>query len=123
MFSSLVVPAPTNGPERIFSDSFQSPFGVYAGNAPWDEEVVFLYQLARYLRMHPDAVGHIVYYSDERVSRKRLERRLVRSVRYIMKSGNVARKRLKVYYGGEKERSSIYLQPLAKDNEPPASPK
>ena len=99
------------------------PWRVYAGDASWDEEVVFLYQLSRYLMKHPDAVGHIVYFSSKKVSRRKLERRLVRSVRYLTQHGKVSRKRLKVYYGGHEEAAKVVLQPVDKGTEPSGVPK
>lgn len=99
------------------------PWRVYAGDASWNEEVVFLYQLSRYLKTHPDAVGHIVYYSSKKTSRRTLEHRLVRSVRYLTQNGKVSRKRLKVYYGGHEEAAKVVLQPFDKGTEPSRSPK
>ena len=111
MFSIMVVPADAEVRTVMPTHSFQSPFAVYAGDAPWDEEVVFLYQLSSYLQKYPDAIGQIVYYSDGKISRKRLKRRLARSVRYLTTTGSVNRKRLKVYYGGRQKRAKVVLQP------------
>jgi len=95
------------------------PWRVYAGDATWDQEVVFLYQFHRYLVMHLDTEGHIVYFSGKQVSRRKLERRLVRSVRYLIRDGKVRRERLKVYYGGHEEAAKVVLQPFDKGTEPP----
>lgn len=119
LFALLVSAAFVGIVGRAAATKVDSPFAVYSGNLAWEDEVVFLDNFAIYLKRHPEMIGYVGFYSDARMSRRKLEDRMDRSIRYLRKTRKIPKGRVQARYLGIAEDSQIVLQPLNKDKNPP----
>jgi hypothetical protein len=110
LFTLLTVTFALGG--KAFGQSDGSPWSTYETRVSWKKERVFLENFATYLNEHPEMLGHVVYFSDSKFSKEKLEKKLERSVNFLVAENRISRPRLLLRYGGPSENSKIVLQPL-----------
>ena len=101
------------------SFSLHSFFDDYAADLPWSEQRWRLDNFGSALVREPEHIGYVGFYSSAKVSRKKVEATVRRSVRHLTGFRKVDAARVVVMYLGEYRYAKIILQPTMRGVKPP----
>ena len=98
----------------------QEPFDTYETFISWKYEKANLDNFAIFLMKHPETIGYVVFYTGDKDSFKKVNKRITKSKRYLIDRRKIANGRLIVIYAGTLAKfSTTILQPMDANLPPP----